>query len=790
MKVLTKKLARDMYKSWGQALAVAAVVFCGVASYVSVASAHRNLLLTRDTYYAQYRLADFFILLERAPRTAIFKLEAIPGVREARGRVVKDVNLDVEGFDESRIGRIISMPDRPEPVLNDICMMSGRYFEKGTANEVILSQAFARENGLEIGDSLDASINNKKHTLRVVGTALSPEYVYMIRSAQDFIPSPERFGVLWVAETFAERAFNMEGACNDIVGAVDDPEQLEQILDRADKILKPYGVFAKIKRKDQISNNFLSSEITGLGVTAKIVPTIFLGIAALVLLVLLNRMVRQERTQIGLLKAYGYSNWTVALHYVRFALVLGIVGSLGGFLTGQLLARGMIRMYVDFFEFPLLRSRVYPNVVLQAVAMTMVFATLGAVGAARRAARIQPAEAMRPPAPRSGHRTIFERMAALWGRLSFTWKMIVRNTSRYKFRAAITVLGVTVSAATLFLGWFLMDAMEYLLEFQFTQTQREDVRVMLALERGKSVWHDFRRMDHVRRAEPLLLYPFEARNAWRKKDIAITGIHRDSELLRLMDTQGRTVDVGETGLVLGEKLAEQLAAQAGDVVTLKPLLGRIKRERHVPVSKVVRQYLGMGAYMDLDALSRVLDESFVMNAVLLRTGRDGARQLNKDLKDVAAVSTVEIKEDSYQNLLDTMAESMRIMNVVVLVFSGVIAFAVIYNSTIVSLVERQRELASLRVMGFTTSEVGRIMYNENFLLSAAGLILGIPVGVGLCRAMVEAYDTDLYRFPFHLEPRTFVLTVVFSIVFVLLANLAAHRRVLRLDMVEVLKARE
>jgi len=294
----------------------------------------------------------------------------------------------------------------------------------------------------------------------------------------------------------------------------------------------------------------------------------------------------------------------------------------------------------------------------------------------------------------------------------------------------------------------------------------------------------------VRRAEPLLLYPFEARNGWRQKDIAITGIHRDGELLRLLDTEGRSVDVGETGLVLGEKLAEQLAARPGDVVTLKPLLGRIKREREVPVSKVVRQYLGMTAYMDLETLSRVLDEPFVMNAVLLRTGHGGARELNKDLKDVAAVSSVEIKEDSYQNLLDTMAASMHIMNVVVLVFSGVIAFAVIYNSTLVSLAERQRELASLRVMGFTSGEVGRIMYNENFLLSAAGLVLGIPLGIALCRAIVEAYDTDLYRFPFHIEPKTYMMTIALTIVFVVLANLAVHRKVLRLDMVEVLKARE
>lgn len=790
MRILYRKLFRDIVGARGQAAAVAAVVLCGTAVYVTMASAHRNLLLTRDAYYSEYRLADFWISVERAPQTAVYRLEALPGVREARGRIVQDVNLDIPGQDGPRTGRLVSMPDHREPVLNDLVLMSGRYFTSGRANEVILSDAFAAANALEPGDTFQANIENRKHTLHVVGTALSPEYVYTIRGGGELVPDAKAFGILWVPDTFAEQALKMQGARNDFVGTVDDPARLGAILDRAEDVLDDYGVFVTVERKDQTSNLFLSSEIQGLGVTARVLPAVFLGVAAAVLLVLLNRMVRQERTQVGLLKAYGYSNLSVAGHYVRFALVLAVAGCVLGVVVGQWLALQIMKVYQEFYSFPLLRARVYPGVVVNAAGLTLGFSVLGALSAARRAARIHPAEAMRPESPRTGSRTLTERIEALWSRLSFTWKMIVRNVARYKLRASFTVAGVALSAAMLVIGRFSSDAMDYLIDFQFRVTQREDVRVMLASERGKAAWREFGRLEGVRRAEPLLQYPFEARHGWREKDVSITGVLPGSELLRLVDTEGRPVAIDRGGLVIDEKLADDLDAGPGDVLTLKPLMGRVENERRVVVSRVVEQYLGMGAYMDLRSLSRLLEEPFAMNAALLRTERGAERDVARELRDVAAVSGVTVKQDAYRSLMDTLGASMQISNAIIAIFASVIAFAIIYNTTTVSLMERRRELASLRVLGFSTREVGRILYNENALLSALGLLLGIPLGLGLCRLLVEAYETELYRFPFHFEYGTVVYTAAMTVLFVGVANWAVHRKVRRLDIVEVLKARE
>jgi len=787
---LNRKLLRDLWKHKGQALAVTAVILCGIGDYVCVSSAYRNLKLTRDAYYREYRLADFWIPLERAPKSAVFKVEAIPGVLRARGRIVKDVNLDVAGSDDPRIGRLVSMPDKPQTILNDFCLVKGRYFSSDALDEVILSDRFAVANHLRVGDRIRATINNRKETLRIVGTALSPEYVYMIRSGQEFIPNAGGFGVLFVKETFAEMILDMRDACNEIVGAVDDPERLDSIFDRAKETLEPYGVLATIKQHDQVSNRFLSDEIRGLGVAAKIDPSIFLGIAALILMLMLGRMVKRERTEIGVLKAYGYTDLAIMGHYLKFASLVAVAGWLGGVVLGHWLGRWVIAMYQQFYQFPILRYRFYGDVLGLSLLIALAGGWAGASVAAFRVLRISPAESMRPEAPRLGGAILLERISWFWRRASFSWKMILRNMARYKIRAGVTIFGVAMATAILMIGRFATDSMDRLMTHQFRDVQRQDMKVTFVTERGQEAIGDLAHLDHVRRVEPLFEYPFEVHAGWRKKELLITGMRPDTQMFRLLDTEGRPIQLTEGGLVLTERTARELGLRAGDSVVLKPMIGKVKKERIVVVRAPVRQYLGMGAYMDLDALSRLMDEHLAVNAALLRVDRGSERAVTHRLKDTPAISGVEIKENALISFQQTLAASMAIMNAILLTFAGVIAFAIIYNATSITITERSRELTSLRVLGFDLDEVGAIVFRENWLLSAAGVAVGVPFGLGLCRLLIAAYETDLYRLPFHVRNRTFVLTAVSIAVFVFLANWTARRRLANLDMVEVLKQRE
>jgi len=790
LSTLNRKLVRDLWRHKGQAVAVTAVILCGIADYVCVSSAYRNLKLTRDTYYREYRLADFWIPLERAPKSAVFKVAAIPGVTRTRGRIVKDVNLDIAGSDDPTIGRIVSLPDKPQTILNDIHLVRGRYFSSDALDEVIVSDRFATANNLRVGDRLRATINNKKETLRIVATALSPEYVYVIRNSQEFIPNNRGFGILFVKETFAEMILDMRDACNEIVGSVDDPARLDAVFDRAKRILQPYGVLATMKQYDQLSNRFLSDEITGLGVAAKIDPAIFLGIAAMILMLMLGRMVKRERTEIGVLKAYGYSDLAITAHYLKFASLVGVAGWLGGMVVGHWLGWWMIATYQKFYQFPILRYRFYGDVLGLSLLIALASGWLGASVAVVRVLRISPAESMRPEAPRLGGAILLERVGWFWRRASFSWKMILRNMARYKIRAAVTVFGVAMATGILIIGRFVTDSMDRLMQHQFRDVQRQDMKVTFVAERGREAIGDLRRLDRVRRVEPLFEYPFEVYAGWRKKELLITGLRPDTQLLRLLDTEGRAIELGEDGLILTERTAHELGLRAGDRVVLKPMIGKIKKERSVLVREPVRQYLGMGAYMNLDALSRLMDENLAVNAALLRIDRGAERRLTRQLKDIPAVAAVEIKKEALLSFEKTLATSMKIMNAILLIFAGVIAFAIIYNATAITITERSRELASLRVLGFSLDEVGRIVFRENWLLSVVGVAVGVPLGLGLCRLLILAYETDLYRLPFAVRNRTFVLTALSIALFVLLANWSSRRRLAKLDMVEVLKSRE
>jgi len=397
---------------------------------------------------------------------------------------------------------------------------------------------------------------------------------------------------------------------------------------------------------------------------------------------------------------------------------------------------------------------------------------------------------MRPAAPRTGHRLWLERFSFFWQSVGFIGKMILRDIFRYRVRSGLTVFGVMCSSALLLLGYGTGDSMDYLMDYQFNTLQKEDVRVAFHSERGKGAYFDARRFPQVRAAEPVLEYPFTLKAGWRKKDVVITGVRPGDRMLGLETVGGLPIQVGEGGLVLTEHVAEALQLGPGDPLVVKPLLSKVGRETTVRVRDVAQQYLGTGVYMNLYALSRILEEPFASNSVLLRVEEGGEEALTRRLKDVPGVASVGIKKEAQRHFEETLAESMAINNLFMSLFAGVIAFAIIYNTTAISLTERTRELASLRVLGFTLAEVRRIMFGENVLLSAVGLVLGVPLGVLLCRWLISAYESDLYRLPFHITGSTFVITALSIALFVAVANLASRHRIGRLNMVEVLKQRE
>ena len=790
MNILNKKLIRDIKRSKGQVIAVTILIMCGIASFVCFFSSYRNLKLSRDSYYSQSNFADFYIPLEKAPNRVVYTISNIKGVKTTRGRIVKDVSLDIQDDDRPKIGRVISLPDKQNFTINNIYLTAGRYFSSDQLDEVIINDRFAKANNLKISDPIFAIIDNKKHKLKIIGTALSPEFVYMIRNSQEIIPNPENFCVLYVRKEFAEMAFDMSESCNEILGLTDNDANLDELLEIAKKKLEPYGVFTTIKKKDQLSNHYLSMEIEELSVTATIDPFIFLGVASSILLIMLGRLVKRQRGEIGLLKAYGYSNWMIMTYYLKFALFIALNGALLGFVTGQILANSLMKWYVVFFQLPIYKAKFYTDILIMSIVISAVFGLIGASNAAYRVMKIAPAESMRPESPKSAKKLLLEKITFFWENLSFTGKVIMRNIFRYKIRSFFSVLGVGLATSILIVGYFSFDSVNFLINNYFFQTQKQNVKVAFESERGKDAFYELKRLNYVRKAEPVFEYPFEIRKGWRKKDIVVTGLTKSSRLLKLMDSNGKTINISESGLMIPEIIANEMEIKVGDTVTLKPLMGKITKEMGVRVDSIITQYIGLGAYMNIEQLSKIMDEGFVINSTLLDVEEDKIMKLNKDLKDVPAIAVVEIKDDVMKNLKETFQKLLNVMGTFLTFFAGVIAFAIIYNSTSITIMERQRELASLRVLGFTPKEVGNIVFNENILLSIIGIILGIPIGLYFCKLLVKAYETDLFRFPFYIRNETFVISAITILAFVIISNLISKRKINQLNLVEVLKSPE
>jgi len=786
---LKRKLFRDIRRAGGQFAAAAVVVVCAVGLFIGMYSTYYNLCLSRDSYYEEYLFADFFVELERAPVTALGRVASIPGVRRVRGRIVKDVPLEVAGNEESVVGRLVSMPPQDGVVVNDIHIVSGSYFRGADEREVIVNQRFCEANGLRVGDSFKATINERQETLFIVGTALSPEYVYPLRTPQQFAPNDRNFGIVFVKDSFAESAFNMGGAFNNLVGRLAPGVEVKGVLDEIEKRLESYGVYWKYGRDEQLSNRYLESEIEGLRSSALALPLVFLIIAALVLHIVLDRMTEQQRSQIGLLVSLGYSRWQVAVHYLGYAVVVGVAGGLPGCALGYWLASQLMAMYVPFFRFPVFQNRFYPELAASALLMTVSMCVMGALRASGRALRTEPAVALRPKAPPSARAVLLERVRFIWRRLPLVWRTTIRNVFRTKARSLLTVGGVVVATVLLVVGMSGTDMFDFIVDYQFNRVDSSDLRVDFVSERPLSAVMELSRMPGVRHVEGVLQCAFEFRNGWRKKTVPVMGLPPEGRLYRIYDGSGTRVALPQEGFVIPEFLAQELELAPGQEVEVDPYV-KGKEELRVRTGAMVQDYLGLTAYASRRYLCRILGEGEMVNGALISAERGALDRLLDRLDEVPAVATAVAQRRMMQSFQESVAELMAIMTGALTVFAGVIAFAVIYSASMINMSERERELACLQAMGWDPEEVAQVATGDIMPLGVLGIAVGLPLARALCGALAKAYQTDLYRLPAVVSPGTYATATALVMVFLLIARAICRRKSRRIDIIAVLKTRE
>jgi putative ABC transport system permease protein len=787
MNALNYKLLRDLWKLRGQVIAISLVVACGIAIFIAMISTYESLAKSQAIYYQQYRLAQVFAQLKRAPESLIEQIQAIPGVAQVQSRVVVDVTLDVPGRKEPAIGRLISLPEQKTPMLNDLFIRQGRYIEAGRADEVIVSEAFITANHLKLGDRVGAIVNGRWQQLKIVGVGLSPEYIYEIRGG-DVLPDNQRFGVFWMGRKAVGTAFNLDGAFNDVALSLTPYTNPQAVIFQLDQLLKPYGGFGAYERADQISNKFISEEITQLKYQALIVPSIFLGIAAFLLHILLSRLIGTQRDQIAILKAFGYSNWDVGWHFLKLVLVIVFLGGAIGIGTGLWLGSGLIQLYTRYYHFPALNYQISLALILGTIAISASAAILGAFVAVQHAVSLPPAEAMRPEPPAHFRQTLMEQLG-LQGLLSPVGRIILRNLERKPIQAILSIVGISLAIAILIVGRSSQDILNYLIDVQFRLMQREDVTIIFNEPRSSRVRYDVEHLPGVLYSEPFRTVAVRFRNQQYTHRLGILGLEPLGQLHQLVDRSLNIIDLPTEGVLLTTKLGEMLHIRTGETLTAEVLEGD-RPTRNVVVAGFVDDLVGLSAYMNRNALNHLMQEGTTISGAYLAVDSSQLDNLYTLLKQTPAIASVNLRKTTIERFQTTIAESRQIMNIIQVAFACIIAFGVVYNSARIALSERSRELATLRIIGFSRVQIAVVLLGEQAALTIAAIPVGFVLGYGLVVLLSFAYNSELYRLPPIISSASYAFAFIVVTIAALLSSLLVRRKLDHLDLVAVLKTRE
>ncbi len=771
----------------GQVFAITLVVMSGVATFIMFISTMDSLNLTRNRFYRDYNFADVFVTLKRAPESLKDKLQALPGVNQVETRVSAYSKLVIDGFPEPVNARIVSLPDDGQPLMNRLHLRRGRLPDPAKGNEVAINETFAQAHGFHLGDRFSAIINGKWKTLAITGIVLSPEFVLLMQPAA-MSPDFKHFGVLWMSRTALGKAYDMDGAFNDAVLTLTTDARLSDLLAQIDRIVERYGGFGAYARKDQISHRLLSGEFEQLQTSSEIFPTIFMFVAAFLLNVVMSRTINTQREQIAALKAFGYRNIDIGIHFAKLVLLIISVGLAGGIVMGIWFGKMLGDIYMAVYRFPSLLYAVHPGVIVAAVAISIVSALAGTMHSLWRGARQPPAEAMRPEPPARYRVTLLEK-TGIGRRLTQPSRIILRNIERKPIRTFLSMLGIAVACATMISSGFFRDAVDYMVNVQFIRSQNEDVTVAFTDPTSRRALYELKELPGVGHAETFRRVPVKLTYGSRSHRTVLNGIEPESRLHLLLDTELRVISLPPSGIVLNDHLGAMLGVKAGDLLTVEVLEGA-KPVRQVPVVALVKLYLGVMGYMDAAALNRLLGEGDAISGAYLVTDPLFSGELYQSFIQMPRVSGTILRRNEIRNFHDVQAKGMLFFTFIATLMACSIAFGVVYNSARIAFSERSRELSSLRVLGYTRGEISYILLGELGIITLIAIPLGFVIGYWLCAYIAQALASDLFRVPMIITSRTYSLAAAVVLASASVSGLIVRHKLDHLDLVEVLKTRE
>lgn len=784
---LDRKLLRDLRRLRGQVAAVSIVMACGLAMMITTRSLIASLDGTRADYYESNRFADVFGSVKRAPNHFASRLAALPGVVGVQTDIAGQVTLDLPGVDEPASGLVRSLPDFGEPELNRPYLRRGRWLAPGSRRELLVGEAFAEANKLNPGDTLALIMNGRRQDFRVAGIVLSPEYIFESRPGAA-LPDNRTYGIFWMTYKEVATAWDLYGAFNSFSLKLAPATDPAPVLAAADELLKPYGGAGTYSRKDHPSHIRVTDEIRVLQILSIGFPAIFLGVAAFMTNAVLSRLLALQREQIAILKAFGFTNAQIVGHYLKFAAVIGIVGIVLGGFGGYFLGRWMVRLYDLFFRFPELAFRLDRHAVALAFGVGLVAVIAGVLSSVRKAAKLPPAEAMRPEPP-ANFRPSFIEHPALVRLFSHSFRIAVRNLERRPAQALFTVAGLSLATALLILPNTLKAGIAEILDYQWDLVQRQDINLGFAEPAAARTIHELERLPGVMHVEPHRSAAVRIHFQGRDRQIGLRSLDPGSAHSRAVDRTGREITPGENGLIVSAKLAEVLGARVGDELVLEALMGK-RTVRPVRLAGLAEDFTGIAAYMDRAAINRFLGEGDIITGASFTIDMARRADFLRAVKEVPRISWIAIKETMRASFRQTTAQMMGMLTTLYLSMAVIVAFGVIYNNARISLAERARELATLRVVGMTQREVGAVIVTELTLLALLAVPMGLLLGTGFATAIIGSVNTETVRLPLVFTPYTYTFALIVVAAASTVSALVVLRKLKHLDLIGALKAPE
>lgn len=792
MVMLRRKNWRDIKENKGVYFACIVVIALGLLIYTAMSIAVESMDKTLQEYYAETNFADGFISVTGYPENKVNTLSFIHGIDQVAGRIIKEVRIVDHEKDSNRYLKMLTLNRENTPQINQIHLTTGQ-LPREDQPEILVDPKFLVANHLSLGDTVHVNLDGNQVSLIITGTAQSPEFIYIMRNAQDLYPSPEEFGMAYISYSTLRALVKEKGQVNDIVITLKEGVSFDSVKDNLQAELKPYGVRSIVPRKDQTSHTIMTSEIKQVRTMSKTLPVVFLGVAAIILYTMLRRLIELQRGIIGTLKAFGFSDREIVIHYLTYPVVIGTTGGLLGGLAGVALSYPLTTMYKAFFDLPGLKSEFSFKYLFFSLALALIFSVISGIKGSLDVLRLEPAEAMRPPAPATASKTMIERVTWFWQSLSSQAQMGIRDVFRTPMRSLFNVIGIAVVFSLMTVSWSMQNMTDILTTVQLEKVQTFDVKLQLSQPSPTGATkHAVAHEPGVTKVEPLLEVPASLRNGWLKKEVALMGLTKETTLYNILDKKGQRVEVPDQGILLSEHLARSLNVKAGDEIYVESPLRRetIEQKGETFIVKgVVPQYVGLNAFMEDKELQRFLRQGEISTSMLIQMDPSEVGAMKSKYKNATNVASIESLKDTGEKI-EKMMESFGFTIWIIAILGGICGFALIYNASIISLSERKRELASLRVLGMTPREVLRVITSEQWTLFIFGILLGIPMAYGLSISMAQSMSNDLYSLPADLPPMALLGAAGGTAFSVLVAQSRAYYKIKSLPYVEILATRD